>query len=139
MEIAAGIASKIGEYLAEATVHQVRYLFCFNSIVDDLKNEEINLKLSEDRIKQEVEREKRNTKEPEKYVEKWLMDVDNVVAEVQKLKEDIQVNKSTFLNGWCPNLGRRYQLSRKAAKKTLIMAKLQDRGKFDKVAHLKPL
>ena len=68
MEIVAGIASKIGEYLVEATEHQVRYLFCLNSIVDDLKNEEINLKLAKDRIKQEVEREKRNTKETEKDV-----------------------------------------------------------------------
>ena len=68
MEIVAGIASKIGEYLVEATVHQVRYLFGLNSTDDDLKNEEINLKLAEDRVKQEVEREKRNTKETEKDV-----------------------------------------------------------------------
>lgn len=140
MEIVAGIASKIGEYLVEATVHQVRYLFRLNSIVDDLKNEEINLKLAEDRIKQEVEREKRNTKETEKDVEKWLMDVDNVVEEVERLKEEIQMNKSsTCLNGWCPNWAWRYRLSRKAAKKKLIMAKLQVRGKFTTVAHLKPL
>ncbi|KAL9441224.1 hypothetical protein AB3S75_019825 [Citrus x aurantiifolia] len=140
MEIVAGIASKIGEYLVEATVHQVRYLFCLNSIVDDLKNEVINLKLAEDRIKQEVEREKRNTKETEKDVEKWLVDVDNVVEEVERFKEEIQMNKSsTCLNGWCPNWVWRYRLSRKAAKETLVMAKLQVRGKFNRVAHLKPL
>ncbi|KAH9802683.1 putative disease resistance protein [Citrus sinensis] len=130
----------IGEYLVEATVHQVRYLFCLNSIVDDLQNEEINLKLAEDRIKQEVEREKRNTKVTEKDVEKWLVDVDNVVEEVERLKEEIQVNKrSTRPNGWCPNWVWRYRLSRKAAKKTLVMAKLQVFGKFNRVAHLKPL
>ena len=49
-------------------MHQVRYLFGLNSTDDDLKNEEINLKLAEDRVKQEVEREKRNTKETEKDV-----------------------------------------------------------------------
>lgn len=67
------------------------------------------------------------------------MDVDNAVADVQRLKEDIQANKSTCLDGWCPNWCWRYRSSRKAAKITGILVKQRDRGKFKTMAHLKPL
>ena len=90
-------------------MHQVRYFFCLISTDDDLKNEEINLKLAEDRIKQEVEREKRNTKETGKDVEKWIVDVDNVVEEVERLKEETQTNRIVpVLIGRCPNWAWRY-------------------------------
>ncbi|KAK0600385.1 hypothetical protein LWI29_014450 [Acer saccharum] len=131
--ILSSILSKIGEYFVES-IRQANYLLRFKNIVDDLKKEDENLRSTQHRVQHEVERAKRNSEEIEKDVEKWLMDVQNVLEEIQRLEEDIQVKK-TFLCGRCPNLRWRYKLSKRAVKKTSVMLKLQDSGKFDRVSH----
>ncbi|TXG66917.1 hypothetical protein EZV62_008192 [Acer yangbiense] len=131
--ILSSILSKIREYFVES-IHQANYLLRFKNIVDDLKKEDENLRSTQHRVQHEVERAKRNSEEIEKDVEKWLMDVQNVLEEIQRLEDDIQVKK-TFLCGRCPNLRWRYKLSKRAVKKTSVMLKLQDSGKFDRVSH----
>ncbi|KAK9209248.1 hypothetical protein WN944_001612 [Citrus x changshan-huyou] len=71
-EILGGALSKIGEYLVEATVHQVCYLFRFKSNVESLMNEDNNLRLALDRVQLEVNRAKKNAEDIEKDVQKWL-------------------------------------------------------------------
>ncbi|TXG66914.1 hypothetical protein EZV62_008189 [Acer yangbiense] len=131
--ILSSILSKIREYFVES-IHQANYLLRFKNIVDDLKKEDENLRSTQHRVQHEVERAKRNSEEIEKDVEKWLMDVQNVLEEIQRLEDDIQVKK-TFLCGRCPNLRWRYKLSKRAVKKTSVMLKLQDSGRFDRVSH----
>ncbi|KAH9657198.1 Disease resistance protein UNI [Citrus sinensis] len=140
MEILSGVASKLGELLADATINQARYLFCFNSIIKELGDKETNLKEAQDGINEKVEqdRQKHRAVVVEKDVEKWLADVVKEMANVQNLKAKIDENKSC-LNGWCPNWGCRYWLGRKALKKTSKLADLLDRGKFSTVAHPTPL
>ncbi|KAH9657263.1 nb-arc domain-containing protein [Citrus sinensis] len=140
MEILAGIASKLGELLVDATVKQARYLFCFNSIVKELEDKETNLKEAQDGIHERVEQERQIHRaiDIEKDVEKWLADVVKEMADVQTLKTKIAEKKSCF-NGWCPNWGFRYWMGRKASKETRKLSDLQDRGKFNTVALPKPL
>lgn len=85
-------------------------------------------------MQQDVESVIRNTEEIDKDVQEWLITVSNVVAEVQRLKEEIQLHMAS-LNGWFPNWGLRYWLSRKAAKKISVVLKLQKSGKFNKLSH----
>lgn len=133
-EILNGALSKIGEYLVEATIHQVGYLSRFKRNVEALMNEDENLRLALDRVQLDVNRAKRNAEDIEKAVQKWLDDVGNVIEDVQKLKEEIQANK-TCLSGMCPNLAWRHQLSREAEKMTSKLLNLVNSGKFDRVAH----
>ncbi|XP_031281262.1 probable disease resistance protein At4g27220 [Pistacia vera] len=124
MEVVVAIASKVGEYLVKPTVNQVRYLFCFNTIVEELKEQEINLKLARDNVNKDVEIAKNNTDKIKGHVEKWLTDANEILADVEGLKEETGVKKN---RGW------RYWLGRKAVKKTTSMLKLTDNGKFDGV------
>ncbi|KAH9696656.1 Disease resistance protein SUMM2 [Citrus sinensis] len=141
MEILSGVASKLGELLADATINQARYLLCFNSIDKELKDKETNLKKEKDGINERVEQERQIHRAivVEKDVETWLEDVDKEMADVRNLKAKIDEKKSC-LNGWCPNWGWRYWLGRKASKKTSKLSDLlQDRSKFSTVARPKPL
>ncbi|KAK2639055.1 hypothetical protein Ddye_026850 [Dipteronia dyeriana] len=138
MEIAVGIVSsilsKIGDYLLESTVHQVGYFIYFNSIVEDLRKQDEYLRLTKERVQQNIERSTKSNENVEKVVRKWLTDVSNAIEDAQKLNEEIQRNKKC-LNGWCHNWCLRYRLSKRAAKKTGIMLKLQNNGKFDRISH----
>ncbi|KAH9696693.1 Disease resistance protein [Citrus sinensis] len=141
MEILSGVASKLGELLADTTINQARYLLCFNSIVKDLKVKETNLKEAQDGINKaiEEERQKHRAIVVEKDVEKWLVDVVKEMANVQNLKAKIDENKSC-LNRWCPNWCCLYWLGRKASKETRKLSDLQKKcGKFSTVARPKPL
>ncbi|KAL9414700.1 hypothetical protein AB3S75_043039 [Citrus x aurantiifolia] len=141
MEILAGIASKLGELLVDATVKQARYLFCFNSIVKELEDKQTNLKEAQEGINERVEQERQRHRaiDIEKDVEKWLADVVKEMADVRTLKANLDEKKSCF-NGWCPNWGCRYWMGRKASKETRKLSDLlQDRSKFSIVARPKPL
>ncbi|TXG46634.1 hypothetical protein EZV62_027867 [Acer yangbiense] len=124
----------LGKYLVGHSIHQANYLLRFKNNVEDLEKEDANLRLTKDRVQQQVEGAKRNTEEIEKDVEKWLMDVQNVLEEIQRLKDEIELNK-TFLCGRCPNWRWRYKLSRRAVKKTSEMSKLLESGNFSRVSH----
>ncbi|KAK1583817.1 hypothetical protein Q3G72_027230 [Acer saccharum] len=134
MEFVVSICTEIGKYLVEDSIHQANYLLRFKNNVEDLEKEDANLRLTKDRVQQQVDGAKRNTEEIEKDVEKWLMDVQNVLEEIQRLKDEIELKK-TFLCGQCPNWRWRYKLSKRAVKKTSVMLKLQESGKFDRVSH----
>ncbi|KAL9414698.1 hypothetical protein AB3S75_043039 [Citrus x aurantiifolia] len=113
MEILAGIASKLGELLVDATVKQARYLFCFNSIVKELEDKQTNLKEAQEGINERVEQERQRHRaiDIEKDVEKWLADVVKEMADVRTLKANLDEKKSCF-NGWCPNWGCRYWMDK---------------------------
>ncbi|KAL9441233.1 hypothetical protein AB3S75_019832 [Citrus x aurantiifolia] len=136
-EILGGALSKIGEYLVEATVHQVCYVFRFKSNVESLMNEDKNLRLALDRVQLQVNRAKRNAEDIEKDVQKWLDEVSDIITAVQKVEGEIQADWKC-LSGLCPNLAWRYRLSRKAEKMTSKLLNLVNRGKFDRVGHIPP-
>ena len=50
MEILSCTGSNFAELLADATVNQARYLFCFNTIIKELEDKETNLKEAQDGI-----------------------------------------------------------------------------------------
>ncbi|KAK1584025.1 hypothetical protein Q3G72_029159 [Acer saccharum] len=94
MEFASGILSsiftEIGKYLVEHSIHQANYLLRFENIVEDLRTEVQNLRSTQLRVEQDVERAKRNTEEIEEVVEKWRTNVQNVLEEIRGLEVEIE-------------------------------------------------
>ncbi|XP_031268608.1 disease resistance protein At4g27190-like isoform X2 [Pistacia vera] len=132
MEIVTAIVSKVGEYLVEPTRNQARYIFRFNTIVEDLTKAERNLKSKQRDVEEEIKAAERNDEKIKATVQDWLSDSGKIMEEVETLKGKIEVNK-TCLNGWCPNWGSRHQLGRKATKTSIQLKEIIDRGQFERV------
>ncbi|KAG8637046.1 hypothetical protein MANES_15G072800v8 [Manihot esculenta] len=130
--ISVSIASKIAELLVEPIVHQLRYIFCFSNIAEDLKQQEKNLTLAQDRVQNAVDAATRNAEEIEKDVLAWLTDANKALEDAKCLENEKEEGKRCF-SKWCPYFISRYRLSRKMAKKGLSLSKLQEKGNFSRV------
>ncbi|KAK4852689.1 hypothetical protein QYF36_026210 [Acer negundo] len=129
------ILSRAGEYLVVPIAHEIGYIFCFKSIVEEFQKQDTNLRLAQEHVQRQVDTATRNTEEIETDVQNWLTDVSNVVADVRRLEDEIKANELR-LNGCCTHWGCRYKSSRRVAKKTSIMLKLRDdAGKFNNISH----
>ncbi|KAK1583262.1 hypothetical protein Q3G72_022297 [Acer saccharum] len=84
------ILSKIGGYLVDLCVPKANYLLRFKNNVEDLKKEAGYLRGTRDRVQNKVERAKRNIEEIDEDVKEWLMEVDNILEEIQRLEDDIK-------------------------------------------------
>ncbi|XP_048234818.1 probable disease resistance protein At4g27220 isoform X2 [Ricinus communis] len=131
-------ATKITELLANPTRRQLRYVFCFNSIVEELKKEEKNLMLARDRVQNKVNMALRNAEEIEKDVEEWMTETNTVIDDVQRLKIEIEKYMKYF-DKWCSSWIWRYSFNKKVAKKAVILRRLWESGKFDTVSYQAPL
>ncbi|KAA8526968.1 hypothetical protein F0562_008803 [Nyssa sinensis] len=135
--ILTSVVSKVGEYMVEPTIRQVRYMVCFNSIIKDLMTEYESLESMQDEVHNLVQIAERNAEEIVKNVQKWLDDVDSIKLEVRSFKDEIEANKRC-INGWCPNWRWRYRLGKKLTKKITTITGLQQTGKFNSVSHPAP-
>ncbi|KAJ4721537.1 Disease resistance protein [Melia azedarach] len=83
-----------------------------------------------------VDAARRKGEKIEKRVEKWLTNVENKINEAEKLiKEEEEANKKCF---WelCPNLKKRYQLSKKAVRMEKEVVGLKEEAeKFDQISY----
>ena len=74
--IGVSVASKVAELLVEPIVRQFRYMCCFNTFVEGLKEEEGNLERKKNEVQSAVNEAKRKTEEIENDVENWLKDTE---------------------------------------------------------------
>ncbi|XP_050217098.1 probable disease resistance protein At4g27220 [Mercurialis annua] len=132
--IGISIGSKIAEILVEPVVCQLRYAFCFNNFVKDLKKQEKKLSLTHNRVRNDIDASIRNTEDIEKDVEAWVEDSRKAIEVVRYLELEIEKEKRCFIS-WCPNWIWQYRLSRKIAKRTTNLIELQDKGKFQRVSY----
>ncbi|OMO71413.1 Disease resistance protein [Corchorus olitorius] len=130
--VAAGVAENLVEqYAVNPTLKHVRYVFCFESIVGEFRDQKQNFSSALSRMKHSVEEAKRR-KILDIYedVKEWIKKADNIENEVESLEMEIQENKTCF--SWCPNWSCRYRLSKKIARKTLeMMGEVERSSKFD--------
>ncbi|KAL7186534.1 hypothetical protein ACSBR2_028299 [Camellia fascicularis] len=124
---------KAGEYLVEPVGQQLRYLFCYNKNVENFHKEVEKLGNMRDSMQQCVEAAKRNGEEIRIDIQKWLTNVDGVLAEVEGLGHELNSKKRRF-NGLCPDWSSRYKFSKEAIKKTAIVTELQGNVKFGNVS-----
>ena len=132
--IGISIASKVVELLVEPIVCQFRYMCCFNTFVEGLKEEEDKLERKKKEVQSTVNDAKRKTEEIEEYVEAWLKDTEKAIEDVQHLKREIEDDKRCLFK-WCPNCMRRYQVTRRVAKETTKLSNLKEKGEFKKISH----
>ncbi|KAL6324425.1 hypothetical protein AAG906_013029 [Vitis piasezkii] len=123
-DIVITVAAKVSEYLVAPIGHQLSYLFCYRSHMDELdkKIQELGPIRSGDEIRP--------------IVQNWLTRADGITGQAEELMKD--ENKSC-LNGWCPNLKSCYLLSRKADKKAQVIVQIQKDHNFpDGVSYRAP-
>ncbi|KAK8579129.1 hypothetical protein V6N12_069459 [Hibiscus sabdariffa] len=132
-DIGLSVASKVAEYLVLPAIRHLGYMFRFASNIEDLRQETEKLIVSQGRLQNDVNEAVRQTEEIEEDVQDWLMEANKVLQDVRILETEIDENRRCF--NWCPNLHWRYQLSKKVAKKKLIVVKLRETSIFQRVGH----
>ncbi|KAF7833697.1 putative P-loop containing nucleoside triphosphate hydrolase, leucine-rich repeat domain, L [Senna tora] len=111
--------------------HQARYLFCYNKILEDLRNEKGKLMLTKEGVVEQAKRAHNKTEKIGKEVEKWFEDVKISITDVDKLEEETITNKTTCLFRWCPNCTLQYRLGKKATKKMRKLIELNAKSDFN--------
>ncbi|KAF7833576.1 disease resistance protein [Senna tora] len=115
VEVGESIASKLAEYLIEATIQQGRYLFCGAKVKRNFKSEKEKLLATQESVQKRVQEARRRTDEIDDAVRRWLDDVNSLIKDMDDLEQDIKENKSCF-GGSSANWPS-YCLSKKMAKK----------------------
>ncbi|KAJ9558430.1 hypothetical protein OSB04_013044 [Centaurea solstitialis] len=121
---AGNLIAKIGEKLIVQTSRQLGYVLCYNNYVESLKQQVDKLMVKSQSITLEVEEARRNGDIVAPEVEQWFTNVDVICEESMRFLEvEVQENKG-ILNGWFPNIKKRYILSKKSKSKTRKAAML---------------
>ncbi|KAK5834369.1 probable disease resistance protein At4g27220 [Gossypium arboreum] len=136
-ELVASVSSNtVGNLATEYASPYLSYFFRFGKIVEEFKNQRKALELKKDSVKNDVDAAIRQTEAIEKDVEDWLTRAENELGVTQILEDEIgHINCSK----WCPNWGWRYCLSKKLAKKTLLISELLETCNFSPIGRRAPL
>ncbi|KAM7480870.1 hypothetical protein LguiB_005453 [Lonicera macranthoides] len=138
-KIAFAIVGKIGEYLVAPIRRQFGYLFCYNTNIENFRDQSKKLKDIRDRVKLSVTIARNNLEVIAPCVESWLKDVEKITMKFDRVFEDKASVDKGCLNGWCPNLKTRYLLSREATKQAQVILQLQSEGEqFTKFSNPTP-
>ncbi|KAK8510951.1 hypothetical protein V6N12_036864 [Hibiscus sabdariffa] len=133
---ASAAANTVGNLATEYTSPYLSYFFRYGKIAEDFKNQRNELRLKEERVKNEVDIAVRQAEIIEKDVENWLARVEKELRETQILEDEMDRIKCSK---WCLNWGWRHSLSKNLAKKTLIISKLLETCNFPSVGRRAPL
>ncbi|XP_022633327.1 probable disease resistance protein At1g12280 [Vigna radiata var. radiata] len=139
MECLLGFASSVSRDLVCGALNQLRYLCCFKNFVKRLEEEESSLIITRDSVQKFVKHVKKQARNPDAIVDKWLEDAINDVHNVNQLLEEARTPKHCCF-GHCPNWIWRYHVGKKLANKTMDLKKFIDEGRkyvpFDRIATL---
>ncbi|KAM7519549.1 hypothetical protein LguiB_018511 [Lonicera macranthoides] len=137
--IAFSILEKIGEYLVAPIGRQLRYLFCYNNNMDNLRDQAKNLKDIKDGVQLSAAAARNNLEVIAPRVQSWLTNVEKITTESDRIFKDKAFVDKGCLNGLCPNPKSRYLLSREATKKAQVIAELRSEGEqFSKFSYPAP-
>ncbi|XP_065867358.1 uncharacterized protein [Euphorbia lathyris] len=114
------IKNPITVYVVSPIKRQLSYAFKCDSKIQSLHDEVVQLKNKKDRLEKSVAEASRNGEEIYENVTGWLSSVENDIEEAEKLIQGKEEAEKSFV-GVCPNLKTRYQLSKKADKKSLAI------------------
>ncbi|KAJ4721046.1 Disease resistance protein [Melia azedarach] len=113
-DIIVNVAIEVTKCLLGPIWRRSSYLQNYTSNFENLNNVVEKLTDARESMHNKVAAARRKGEKIEKRVEKWLIDVEKKIDEAEKLiKEEEAENKKCF-KGICPNLKKRYQLSKKA-------------------------
>uniref|UniRef100_A0A165ZK31 Uncharacterized protein n=1 Tax=Daucus carota subsp. sativus TaxID=79200 RepID=A0A165ZK31_DAUCS len=116
---------KVSEYTVDAVFRGLHYMFCYQTLVNDLKSEIEKLNIEKEKISRKVMEEKANGKTIEDYVVKWEIDVE----EIQKSAQELSPSYSCIQHLPIPNPISRFRIGRNAMKKAEAVTQLTNSGK----------
>ncbi|KAH1120720.1 hypothetical protein J1N35_003880 [Gossypium stocksii] len=123
------------DYLVKPIDRRIRYLFRFHKLIEDLHQQQSNLKKEQTRVEEEIKEAKLQiqTQVIEDYVDEWLTDVKKALTEVQNFERRVEENKRCFR--LCPNWYWRYKLGQEIEEKTVYISKLVEDSPFEPIGH----
>ncbi|XP_040375113.1 disease resistance protein At4g27190 isoform X2 [Rosa chinensis] len=116
IDIGTGIVAKIAEYTVAPVGRQVGYLIFYNRNLKNLDSQLSDLIAVRQDVEQKIGEEKRNNREAEVHVSKWVIDAKSITKEANNILNEGHKAKVKCLCGLCPNLMLRHKLSRKSTK-----------------------
>ncbi|XP_028800073.1 uncharacterized protein LOC114755362 isoform X2 [Neltuma alba] len=133
-EVGVSVAAKLAEYLLDPTLQRLQYLFCVGKITRNVEIRKEELILKQGRVQKDVQEAINRTERIYDEVNMWKNDVKTLIAEVEKLEEELRANNGC-LRGWCPTW-RRYCLCKELAKTAQRIIDLNTKcGCFNQVSH----
>nr|GEX58939.1 disease resistance protein At4g27190-like [Tanacetum cinerariifolium] len=122
---AANLIAKIGEKVIAETGRHLGYVLYYKNYIESLKQQVEKLNVTSKGITIQVEDAKRNGEVIAPEVDQWFRNVEVVSDDSKKFLSDEVQERNSLWNGWLPNIKKRYMLSKKAKKKTEMIAALK--------------
>eukprot|EP00257_Ricinus_communis_P027326 XP_025014740.1 probable disease resistance protein At4g27220 [Ricinus communis] len=127
----------MAEIFIEPVTRLLDYAFNYKKNIENLKYEVEKLTDAKVNLQHSIEEAARRGEHTEEFVQNWLSNAQKACEDAERVINEGEelTNKSCWI-GLCPNLKRRYVLSRKARKKVPVIAELQSDGIFERVSYV---
>ncbi|KAG8492271.1 hypothetical protein CXB51_009937 [Gossypium anomalum] len=131
------VGTLIVDCMLKPVGRQLDYVRRFHDNVEKLREKKRELADARDRLQREIEDAERQLLLTHKDVQNLQAKASETLSDMGTLEEEIQLNKRCLK--WCPNWIWRYQLSKKAMKKTQDIAELLEKfGRLGPVGYRDP-
>ncbi|KAK8358809.1 hypothetical protein V6Z12_A04G048800, partial [Gossypium hirsutum] len=131
------VGTLIVDCMLKPVGRQLDYVRRFHDNVEKLREKKRELADARDRLQREIEDAERQLLLIHKDVQNLQAKASETLSDMGTLEEEIQLNKRCLK--WCPNWIWRYQLSKKAMKKTQDIAELLEKfGRLGPVGYRDP-
>ncbi|KAG8492275.1 hypothetical protein CXB51_009939 [Gossypium anomalum] len=131
------VGTLIVECMVKPVGRQLDYVRRFHDNVKKFGEKKSDLESARHRLQREIEDAERQLLLIHKDVQDWRSKAGKTLSDMGTLEEEIQLNKRCLK--WCPNWIWRYQLSKKAMKKTQDISELLEKfGRLGPVGYPDP-
>ncbi|XP_044463350.1 uncharacterized protein LOC123194258 [Mangifera indica] len=128
-------AERVTETVCEFGCRQINYVFKYQSYMKKLKEQVKELEIRREDVKEDVEMAERQGEQIYNEVTDWLKSVEEFMERVAKLVDDEDKAKKRCFKGLCPDLIKRYRLSKEAEEVAEAGAKVLEKGNFNRISH----
>ncbi|XP_044474977.1 probable disease resistance protein At4g27220 [Mangifera indica] len=128
-------AERVTETVCEFGSRRINYVFKYRSYMKKLKEQVKELEIRREDVKEDVEMAERQGEQIYNEVTEWLKSVEEFMEWVAKLVDDEDKAKKRCFKGLCPDLIKRYRLSKEAEEVAEAGAKVLEKGKFSRISH----
>ncbi|KAF9609133.1 hypothetical protein IFM89_013387 [Coptis chinensis] len=133
METVSSLASAVGNQLWVPIERQITYLVYYKRNIENLRSQLATLEAKKKDIEYLVNESRNQLQEPNEEVQQWQKSVSETEVVANAIERQASEDK-----GCCLDWTLRYKIGKEAAKKGMIIEKLIENGKFDKISHARP-
>ncbi|XP_044475559.1 probable disease resistance protein At4g27220 [Mangifera indica] len=138
-ELATAAASKAAERVTETVCEfgcrHINHVFKYQSCMKKLKKQVRELEIRRKDVEEDVKVAETQGEEIYNEVTEWLKSVEEFMERVAKLVDDEDEAKKRCFKGLCPDLIKRYRLSKEAEEVAEACVKVLEKGKFSRISH----